>query len=132
MTRGKKAEVIQEVTDPPEEAKAPVDLAAEEFSDEVKEDSVNPELAQHVRDLVGLFVQHGTLLLEDVTVTGHEYGLQGLEATVEGRGFTSVRASRAGVALIGSRGTLEETVVQGSGSFGALSLVGYDEDEGES
>lgn len=73
---------------------------------------------------VGLFVQHGTLVLEDVTVTGHEYGLQGLEATVEGRGFTSVRASRAGVALIGTRGTLEETVVQGSGSFGALSLVG--------
>jgi hypothetical protein len=73
---------------------------------------------------VGLFVQRGTLLLEDVTVTGHEYGLQGLEATVEGRGFTSVRASRAGVALIGSRGTLEETVVLGSGGFGALSLVG--------
>lgn len=73
---------------------------------------------------VGLFVQRGTLLLEDVTVTGHEYGLQALEATVEGRGFTSVRASRAGVALIGTRGTLEETVVLGSGGFGALSLVG--------
>jgi hypothetical protein len=64
MTRGKKAEVIQEVTDPPEEAKAPVDLAAEEFSDEVKEDSVNPELAQHVRDLVGLFFQHEVQALE--------------------------------------------------------------------
>ncbi|PTL79066.1 hypothetical protein [Vitiosangium sp. GDMCC 1.1324] len=75
---------------------------------------------------VGLFVQRGTLRLEDVTVTGHEYGLQGLEATLEGRDFTSVRAVRAGVALIGSRGELEDTVVLGSGSFGALSLVGSD------
>ncbi|WP_395832000.1 hypothetical protein [Archangium violaceum] len=75
---------------------------------------------------VGLFVQHGTLRLEDVTVTGHEYGLQGLDATLEARGFTSVRAVRAGVALIGSRGVLEDSVVQGSGGFGAVSLLGSD------
>ncbi|QRK08918.1 hypothetical protein JQX13_01725 [Archangium violaceum] len=75
---------------------------------------------------VGLFVQRGTLRLEDVTVTGHEYGLQGLEATLEARGFTSVRAVRAGVALIGSRGTLEDSWVLGSGGFGAVSLVGSD------
>src|SRR5690242_21325840 len=60
---------------------------------------------------VGLFVQRGTLRLEDVTVTGHEYGLQALKGTLEARGFTSVRAARAGVALVGSRGELEDTVV---------------------
>lgn len=72
---------------------------------------------------VGLFVQRGTLRLEDVTVTGHEYGLQSMKATLEGRGFTSVRAVRAGVALIGSQVELEDTVVLGSGGFGGVSLV---------
>lgn len=72
---------------------------------------------------VGLFVQRGTLRLEDVTVTGHEYGLQSMKATLEGRGFTSVRAARAGVALIGSQAELEDTVVLGSGGFGGVSLV---------
>jgi hypothetical protein len=74
----------------------------------------------------GVFVQHGTLRLEEVTVTGHEYGLQSLEATLEARSFTSVRALRAGVALVGSKGWLEETVVLGSGGFGGVSLVGSD------
>lgn len=72
---------------------------------------------------VGLFVQRGTLRLEDVTVTGHEYGLQSMKATLEARGFTSVRAVRAGVALVGSRAELEDTVVLGSGGFGGVSLV---------
>ncbi|WP_052518018.1 hypothetical protein [Archangium violaceum] len=72
---------------------------------------------------VGLFVQRGTLRLEDVTVTGHEYGLQSMKATLEGRGFTSVRALRAGVALVGSQVELEDTVVLGSGPFGGVSLV---------
>ncbi|HYO69460.1 MAG TPA: hypothetical protein VEU33_25620, partial [Archangium sp.] len=72
---------------------------------------------------VGLFVQRGTLRLEDVTVTGHEFGLQSMKATLEGRGFTSVRAVRAGVALVGSQAELEDTVVLGSGSFGGVSLV---------
>ncbi len=74
----------------------------------------------------GVFVQRGVLRLEDVTVTGHEYGLQSLEATLEVRGFTSVRAVRAGVALVGSKGWLEETVVLGSGSYGGMTLVGSD------
>jgi hypothetical protein len=76
----------------------------------------------------GIFVQHGVLRLEDVTVTGHEYGLQSLEATLESRGFTSVRAARAGVALVGTQGKLEDTVVLGSGSFGGMTLVGSDLD----
>lgn len=71
----------------------------------------------------GLFVQRGTLRLEDVTVTGHEYGLQSMKATLEGRGFTSVRAVRAGLALVGSQAELEDTVVLGSGGFGGVSLV---------
>jgi hypothetical protein len=74
----------------------------------------------------GLFARKGTLRLEDVTVTGHEYGLQGLEATLEVRGFTSERAQRAGVALVGGGGTLEGVVVRGSGSFGGLQLLGAD------
>ncbi|HEX8439549.1 hypothetical protein [Archangium sp.] len=74
----------------------------------------------------GLSVQRGSLRLEDVTVTGHEFGLQSVEATLETRGFTSVRATRAGLALIGSRGRLEDTVVLGSGSYGGLLLVGSD------
>lgn len=75
---------------------------------------------------VGLFVNAGSLRLEDVTVTGHEYGLQTLEATLEVRGFTSVRAARAGVALVGSHGDLEAVRVRGSGGFGAVSLLGSD------
>ncbi|WP_375771422.1 DUF1565 domain-containing protein [Archangium gephyra] len=71
----------------------------------------------------GLFVQRGTLRLEDVTVTGHEFGLQSMKATLEGRGFTSVRAVRAGLALVGSQAELEDTVVLGSGGFGGVSLV---------
>ncbi len=74
----------------------------------------------------GIFVQHGVLRLEDVTVTGHEYGLQSMEATLEARGFTSVRAVRAGLALVGSKGWLEETVVLGSGGYGGMMLVGSD------
>jgi hypothetical protein len=74
----------------------------------------------------GLFARKGTLRLEDVTVTGHEYGLQGLEATLEVRGFTSLRAQRAGVALVGGGGTLEGVVVRGNGSFGGLQLLGSD------
>ncbi|HYO59253.1 hypothetical protein [Archangium sp.] len=75
---------------------------------------------------VGLFVQRGTLRLEDVTVTGHEYGLQALKATLEARGFTSVHAARAGVALVGSRGEMEDTVVLRSGGYGGVSLVASD------
>ncbi|MFY0573690.1 hypothetical protein ACN28S_04345 [Cystobacter fuscus] len=75
---------------------------------------------------VGLFAQHGTLRLEDVTVTGHEYGLQTREATLEARGFTSVRSVRAGVALLGTTGMMEDTRVVGSGDFGAVSLLGSD------
>jgi hypothetical protein len=74
----------------------------------------------------GLFAQRGLLRLEDVDVTGHEYGLQTVETTLEARGFTSVRAARAGVVLIGSRGGMEETVVLGSGNSGAMLLVGSD------
>ncbi|OJH37679.1 hypothetical protein [Cystobacter ferrugineus] len=75
---------------------------------------------------VGLFVQHGSLRLEDVTVTGHEYGLQTREATLVARGFTSVRPVRAGVALLGTTGVMEDTRVVGSGDFGAVSLLGSD------
>jgi hypothetical protein len=75
---------------------------------------------------VGLFCAQGTLWLEDVTVTGHEYGVQVLRGTLESRGLTSRQAVRAGVTLVGARGVLEDTRVLDSGDFGALSLVGSD------
>ncbi len=72
----------------------------------------------------GLFVRGGELRLEDVTLSGFEYGLQALEATVEARGFASVDAARAGVVLLGSRGRFAEARVLGSGSHGGFLLLG--------
>ncbi|HSP81040.1 MAG TPA: hypothetical protein VLQ93_21130, partial [Myxococcaceae bacterium] len=55
----------------------------------------------------GLFVRGGPLRLEDVTLSGFEYGLQAVEAPVEARGLAAGDAARAGVVLLGSRGRLE-------------------------
>ncbi|MDY7229247.1 DUF1565 domain-containing protein [Hyalangium rubrum] len=74
----------------------------------------------------GLLVRDGTLQVEEVTVTGHEYGLASHGAKLEVRGFTSVRAERAGLGLTRSTGLLEDLRVRESGSFGALQLVDSD------
>ncbi|MCY1016368.1 hypothetical protein [Pyxidicoccus sp. MSG2] len=72
-------------------------------------------------------VVDGALILEDVRVTGHEYGLSATRArTLEVRRFTSVRAERAGLGVVGSRGVLEDVVVRDSGDYGGLQLVGGD------
>lgn len=71
-----------------------------------------------------LFSAQGSLRLEQVSVQGHEYGLQVREAALQVRGFTSVRAARAGLGLVGARGRLEEVVVRHSGDFGGVQLVG--------
>lgn len=73
-----------------------------------------------------LWVQDGAMKLEGVSVTGHEFGLSAHGAELEVRGFTSVRAEQAGLALVESRGRLEDVEVRGSGRFGALQLVGSD------
>jgi hypothetical protein len=74
----------------------------------------------------GLRVGDGTLELEDGLVIGHEYGLASNGAKLEVRGFTSVRAERAGLGLVRSTGRLEDIHVRQSGGFGGLQLVDSD------
>jgi hypothetical protein len=70
-------------------------------------------------------VVEGALVLEDVRVTGHEYGVSAMQARrLEVRGFTSARAERAGLGVVRSRAVLEDVVVQGSGEFGGIQQVG--------
>jgi hypothetical protein len=72
-------------------------------------------------------VVEGALVLEDAQVTGHEYGLSATRARkLEVRRFTSVRATRAGLGVVGTRGVLEDVVVRDSGDYGGLQLVGGD------
>ena len=74
----------------------------------------------------GLLVRDGTLQIEESAVTGHEYGLASNGAKLEVRGFTSVRAERAGMGLARSTGRLENLEVRESGSFGALQFIDSD------
>jgi Protein of unknown function (DUF1565) len=74
----------------------------------------------------GLLVRDGRLELEEAQVSGHEYGLASHGATLDVRGFTSVRAERAGLGLTRSTGKLADIRVSQSGSFGALQLVDSD------
>ncbi len=74
----------------------------------------------------GLLVRDGALQIEESTVLGHEYGLASNGAKLEVRGFTSVRAERAGLGLAKSSGRLEDLQVRESGSFGALQFIDSD------
>ena len=74
----------------------------------------------------GVLVRAGALEIEDGLVIGHEYGLASNGAQLEVRGFTSVRAERAGLGLVRSTGRLEDIQVRQSGNFGALQLVDSD------
>jgi len=74
----------------------------------------------------GLLVREGSLEVEDGLVVGHEYGLASYGAKLEVRGFTSVKAERAGLGLTRSTGRLEDLQVRQSGNFGALQLVDSD------
>ncbi|NMO23629.1 hypothetical protein HG543_53590, partial [Pyxidicoccus fallax] len=70
-------------------------------------------------------VVEGVLVLTDVRVTGHEYGLSATQARRLGvHGFTSERAERAGLGVVNSRGVLEDVVVRDSGTFGGIQLLG--------
>lgn len=70
-------------------------------------------------------VVEGGLVLEDVRVTGHEYGMSAMRARkLEVRRFTSVRAERAGLGVVQSQGVLEDVVVRDSGDFGGIQQVG--------
>ena len=72
----------------------------------------------------GLYVAGGTLQLRDVRVAGHEYGLlSGEGARIEGRGIRSSGAERAGLALVKSKGTLEDVQVEAAGPMGGVQLL---------
>ncbi|MFP2911484.1 hypothetical protein ACLESD_41955 [Pyxidicoccus sp. 3LFB2] len=72
-------------------------------------------------------VVDGTLVLQDVRVKGHEYGLSAMNArSLEVRGFFSEGARRAGLGVVRSRGVLEDVRVKASGEFGGLQFVGGD------
>jgi hypothetical protein len=71
-------------------------------------------------------VADGSLEIEEGLVIGHEYGLASNGAKLEVRGFTSVRAERAGLGLVRSTGHLKDIQVRQSGNFGALQLVDSD------
>ncbi|WP_254036989.1 hypothetical protein [Myxococcus guangdongensis] len=71
-------------------------------------------------------VVEGTLVLQDVSVAGHELALSVVQSPrLEVRRFQSVGAERAGLAVVASRNVLlEDVVVRGSGSHGAFQLTG--------
>ncbi len=72
-------------------------------------------------------VVEGVLVLADVRVTGHEYGVSAMQARrLDVRRFTSERAERAGLGLVRSTGVLEDVVVRHSGEFGGIQQVGGD------
>jgi hypothetical protein len=72
----------------------------------------------------GVYVAGATAQLRDVRVAGHEYGLlTGEDARIDGRGFRSSGAARAGVGLVKSKGTLEDVHVESAGSSGGVQLI---------
>lgn len=74
-----------------------------------------------------LFSAGGALSGRQVLVHGHEYGLQtGEGATVDVRDLAVHRPDRAGIALVGTRGTLTDVVVVGGGSLGGAQALGSD------
>lgn len=74
-------------------------------------------------------VMNGTLVLDEVKVTGHEYAVSAMQAReLEVRRFTSVRAVRAGMGLTLSKARLRDIVVRDSGEYGGLQFMGGDVD----
>lgn len=75
-------------------------------------------------------VVEGSLVMRDVRVLGHELAVSAMRAQrLEVRGLLSVGAERAGLGVVASRGVLlEDVVVRGSGSHGALQLTTSDVD----
>ena len=72
----------------------------------------------------GLYVAGATLQFQNLRVEGHEYGLlTGAGARVEGRGVRSTGAERAGVALVKSKGALDDVHVESAGPMGGVQLV---------
>ncbi|WP_368670850.1 hypothetical protein [Myxococcus sp. AM010] len=74
-------------------------------------------------------VMDGTLILDEVSVMGHEYGVSSMRARrLDVHRFTSVRATRAGMGLLVSRARLRDIVIRDSGAYGGLQFSGGDLD----
>ncbi|MFP2959503.1 hypothetical protein ACLEPN_17095 [Myxococcus sp. 1LA] len=74
-------------------------------------------------------VMSGTLILDEVTVTGHEYAVSAMQAVLlDVHRFTTVRAIRAGMGVSLSRARLRDIVVRESGAYGGLQFLGGDQD----
>ena len=72
----------------------------------------------------GVYVAAATVQLRDVRVGGHEYGLlTGEGARIDGRGIRTSGATRAGLGLVKSKGTLEDVHVDSAGSLGGVQLI---------
>jgi len=71
-----------------------------------------------------LYVAEGALQLRDVRIRGHEYGLlTGGGARIEAKGLASVGPEMSGVALVRSKGALEDVHVESPGRLAAVQLV---------
>lgn len=72
-----------------------------------------------------LFVARGALEVEGSRIKGHEYALQAGEgARLSVRGFVSVGAERAALALVGARADVEDALLLESGNHGGIQVVG--------
>lgn len=66
----------------------------------------------------------GEVEIDGLEVDGHEYALLARDAKVTARAVTSRGAERAGIGLVHARCRLEDVSVSGSGSSGAVEVVG--------
>ncbi|HET9156093.1 MAG TPA: right-handed parallel beta-helix repeat-containing protein [Myxococcaceae bacterium] len=71
-----------------------------------------------------VYVAGAAAQLRDIRVAGHEYGLlTGEGARIDGRGIRSSGAARAGLALVKTKGTLEDVHVDSAGSLASMQLI---------
>ena len=74
-----------------------------------------------------MFVGEGAhARISSVQIFGHEYGLQSFSAELDVDDFISVRAVRAGIALVKTRARLTDLLLVDSGSYGAIQMVSSD------
>ncbi len=71
-----------------------------------------------------VFVGSARVHLADIAVLGHEYGLLGrTPQSLHVERFSSLRADRAAISLVGGTALLEDLLLLDSGDFGAVQLV---------
>lgn len=71
-----------------------------------------------------VFAGGGSVKLTALEVVGHEFALQtGGGAKLDVRGLQSTGATRAGLGLVKSEGTLDDVTISRSGSFGGVQII---------